>query len=1049
MIPLRVSLRGFLSYRDEQEVRFDGSSLWILSGLNGSGKSTVFDGVTYALFGQHRGGHQHAHELINADSDGAAIEFDFTQDGRPYRVRRTLKRKVGGGATGTQQILSWQPDEATDDTGRWVPIEGTGRRTEFEEWVRDHIGLNYETFTSSILLLQGKAEKLLDSTAKGRFEVLAGIVDLERYQRLHEKADGQRKVKRGQVEGLKKQLEVMPEVTELELVAVQNRIDEAEAVRQRAQAELERWQGLEFQARRWAELQVKRLGLHQRWQKAQALVAQAEAIEKDLARLRELEAVLPHVETAIKQRHQAQEASDRIDQLQHEAQELDAQIDERRQAAEQSRLKRGDLQKKLAADEQHLSEVANELRRLEGVLAQVRQHERQQQVLAQQQAELAQLPADAPQVLERLQALHDQVVGLTQALPLLERLSTQRDQLRQAMAGEKARTLKDKNLRRQGEKIRNERNALEKQLETATQARQQAEQDLAADQALARQLEENWQAFLKLEGARTCRQCGQPLTPKHFETEKARREKEREQARSRCQAAEDKRRPALEKEQGLREQFVEVERRLEQAREEYRTVHAAVEQVQRDIERHRTECAAAWSDLPETLRLRVSAASTVDWLTTTYPEPADLEEGRREAQGLAVVRRQLRDAQEVHTRWRALQAQVATTRTNVAALAADLPRDLSALLQKHVAQEAEQTALNGRIKARRDQERADEVERERLRREIEELQRQRAERQARLTASESTRNHCQQAVAGALKALPEAWRTRAESAGLAGLHEWSNEKEQLQQGSVEALARGLEQARLGMEDLGRQVEGIERECTQVPAEAQRPLAEVQQQLREARQHYEVGDEAFRQAQQEQVKLATRKQQRETLQQQVLETERELKELVLLAQLLGRGRLQLYLVRQAERQIVDHANAVLDRLSGGQLFLRLRGSQDGESEADEALELEAYNRTTGQQPINVAFLSGSQRFRVAVCLALGIGQYASRQYRPIESVIIDEGFGCLDCQGRQVMIQELQNLRGQLHCILLVSHQEEFAEAFSDGYHFELADGTTKITRIQR
>jgi hypothetical protein len=48
-----------------------------------------------------------------------------------------------------------------------------------------------------------------------------------------------------------------------------------------------------------------------------------------------------------------------------------------------------------------------------------------------------------------------------------------------------------------------------------------------------------------------------------------------------------------------------------------------------------------------------------------------------------------------------------------------------------------------------------------------------------------------------------------------------------------------------------------------------------------------------------------------------------------------------------------------------------------------------------------------------------------------------------------MVQELQNLRGQLHCILLVSHQEEFADAFSDGYHFELNDGSTRVTRIQR
>src|SRR5262249_19988694 len=115
----------------------------------------------------------------------------------------------------------------------------------------------------------------------------------------------------------------------------------------------------------------------------------------------------------------------------------------------------------------------------------------------------------------------------------------------------------------------------------------------------------------------------------------------------------------------------------------------------------------------------------------------------------------------------------------------------------------------------------------------------------------------------------------------------------------------------------------------------------------------------------------------------------------------------------------------------------------------ALELEAYNRSTGQAPINVAFLSGSQRFRVAVSLALGIGQYASRQHRPIESVIIDEGFGCLDRPGRQVMIQELQNLRGQLRCILLVSHQEEFAESFGDGYHFERDGGTAKVTRFER
>src|SRR5207237_10469446 len=90
MIPRRVCLRGFLCYREEQEIDFAGSTLWMLAGLNGSGKSAIFDAVTYALFGHHRGGSQHAAELINKDADGLQVEFDFLLDGEVYRAKRTV-----------------------------------------------------------------------------------------------------------------------------------------------------------------------------------------------------------------------------------------------------------------------------------------------------------------------------------------------------------------------------------------------------------------------------------------------------------------------------------------------------------------------------------------------------------------------------------------------------------------------------------------------------------------------------------------------------------------------------------------------------------------------------------------------------------------------------------------------------------------------------------------------------------------------------------------------------------------------------------------------
>src|SRR5579875_3216849 len=122
MIPLRISLEGFLCYKDKQEITFDSNAtLWMLSGLNGSGKSSIFDAVTYALFGHHRGGSQHAVELINKDSDGLTVEFDFQLENQLYQVRRTLRRKAKGSPASTQQIYRYEPG----GKNKWVAIEGT------------------------------------------------------------------------------------------------------------------------------------------------------------------------------------------------------------------------------------------------------------------------------------------------------------------------------------------------------------------------------------------------------------------------------------------------------------------------------------------------------------------------------------------------------------------------------------------------------------------------------------------------------------------------------------------------------------------------------------------------------------------------------------------------------------------------------------------------------------------------------------------------------------------------------------------------------------
>src|SRR5437899_12775941 len=78
----------------------------MLSGTNGSGKSSIFDAVTFALFGHHRGGSQSATELINKESNTLAVEFDFTLDKQLYRIKRTVRRRTSGVAS-TQQVMKY------------------------------------------------------------------------------------------------------------------------------------------------------------------------------------------------------------------------------------------------------------------------------------------------------------------------------------------------------------------------------------------------------------------------------------------------------------------------------------------------------------------------------------------------------------------------------------------------------------------------------------------------------------------------------------------------------------------------------------------------------------------------------------------------------------------------------------------------------------------------------------------------------------------------------------------------------------------------------
>src|SRR5439155_23654237 len=107
------------------------------------------------------------------------------------------------------------------------------------------------------------------------------------------------------------------------------------------------------------------------------------------------------------------------------------------------------------------------------------------------------------------------------------------------------------------------------------------------------------------------------------------------------------------------------------------------------------------------------------------------------------------------------------------------------------------------------------------------------------------------------------------------------------------------------------------------------------------------------------------------------------------------------------------------------------------------------RADDPTPIGVTYLSGSEKFRVAISVALAIGRFAAGQARPLECVIIDEGFASLDTQGLQAAADELLRLRQYLRRIILVSHQSQFTERFPVTIQLRKSESGTTAERVRR
>ncbi len=176
MRPLSLTMSGFRSHMETTELSFEGRTLTAIIGPTGSGKSSILEAISYALYAKTPREQRALKRLICSRCDVARVEFRFLIDDREYLVTRVLRR------SGTGQHIIEDLSSGDKLLGEAV----------VSNRVIELLGLGFDAFSSSVLLAQGQFAKFLQATPKDRGVILKGIFRLDQIDELQKAAKARR-----------------------------------------------------------------------------------------------------------------------------------------------------------------------------------------------------------------------------------------------------------------------------------------------------------------------------------------------------------------------------------------------------------------------------------------------------------------------------------------------------------------------------------------------------------------------------------------------------------------------------------------------------------------------------------------------------------------------------------------------------------------------------------------------------------------------------------------------------------------------------------------
>lgn len=420
MRPVYIRMSAFGPYAGIQELNMEelgAGGLYLITGDTGAGKTTIFDAITFALYGEASGDSREAGMLRSKYADPSVpteVELTFIYGGKTYKVCRNPEYERPT-KRGTGMTMQKAEAELIYPDGRVVtkPKDVTAAVTEI-------MGVNREQFCQIAMIAQGKFRDLIEKGTTERQKIFREIFRTAPYQQVQDILKGKYRALERECETLRESVkqyiqgilwnkdasEETPVEEVMELLTEQNKADQEiqaglleelqqkEQVLQKIRSELERDRERKKRQKLYLELQDKRqeqqeqlVEVRRRYQGEQEKGPERQRIGDEISRLESLMPQYLHLEELKKNERADQDEREKLSgkQRQYEAkqEELKGKIQEGREAGESLADAPEEYQKLLFESEKH----QKYMERLQNLLKVILQYEKLQQDLLIKQRE--------------------------------------------------------------------------------------------------------------------------------------------------------------------------------------------------------------------------------------------------------------------------------------------------------------------------------------------------------------------------------------------------------------------------------------------------------------------------------------------------------------------------------------------------------------------------------------------------------------------------------------------------------------------------------------